>query len=160
MISELAESVVSKLTVRHLKIATAESCTGGMISQFITSVEGSSKIFEYGVVAYADRVKAEELSVSEQSLENYGAVSEQVCVEMAEGVMTKAKADIGIAVTGIAGPGGGTAEKPVGTVHIAVCTKKQIRHKLLKLSGDRRDVRESTTKNVLNLLKEVIDTVY
>jgi len=159
MLNELAEDVVLKLYSKGLKIATAESCTGGMLAQYITSVNGSSNVFECGIVSYANRIKEQELFVSHESLQKYGAVSEQVCIEMAKGIMKKAEADIGVAITGIAGPTGGTSEKPVGTVHIVVYAQDKVNHKLLKLSGGRKDIREQTTKQVLNLVKEIIDTL-
>lgn len=159
MLSELAESIVNKLSQRKLIIATAESCTGGMLAQYITSVSGSSDVFEYGVVTYANRIKEQELDVSHESLEAYGAVSEQVCKEMAVGVLNKSDANIGASITGIAGPGGGTPEKPVGTVYIAVATKEKTVCRRLALNGDRRKIRELTVKNILNLVKEIIDTM-
>ncbi len=122
---ESLESVVLKLLAEKKKtLATAESCTGGLIANRITNVSGASKNFLGGVVAYANEVKISELGVLSNTLEQFGAVSSQVALEMAEGVRQKLQADIGIAVTGIAGPEGGSSEKPVGTVHIALSTSE------------------------------------
>lgn len=155
----LATEVVTQLAVKHLKIATAESCTGGMLAQYITGVSGASEVFEYGVVTYANAVKERELGVSTQSLLEHGAVSEQVCLQMAGGVMAKGKSDLGIGITGIAGPLGGTPEKPVGTVYICVASGAKKWGKKLELDGDRETIRHLTVKNTLKLLKEVIDTL-
>lgn len=117
------ESVVLKLLTEKKKtLATAESCSGGLIANRITNIPGASRNFLGGVVAYSNEVKISELGVLSHTLEQFGAVSSQVALEMAEGVRQKLQADIGIAVTGIAGPEGGSPEKPVGTVHIALAT--------------------------------------
>lgn len=122
-IDKQAENVVKLLCKYHKKAATAESCTGGLISSAITSVSGSSEVFDMGICSYANRIKSEKINVSKKSLEQYGAVSEQVAMEMAEGVMISADSDYGVSTTGIAGPTGGTAQKPVGTVCIGICSK-------------------------------------
>ena len=118
-----AENVVQLLTERGLSIATAESCTGGLISAEITSVPGSSAVFGFGVCTYANEAKIRLLGVKEETLETVGAVSEETAVQMAEGVRKLSGADIGVSVTGIAGPSGGTPEKPVGTVYIGISTE-------------------------------------
>jgi nicotinamide-nucleotide amidase len=121
--TETMEAVVGKLLKeRHFTLCTAESCTGGYLAHLITSIPGSSDYFTGSVVSYSNRIKQEILGVSEQSLINYGAVSEQVVREMAEGAMKKLNTDIAVSISGIAGPDGGTAEKPVGTVWIAVAS--------------------------------------
>lgn len=119
---ELAEKLVYQLSQEGLHLAAAESCTGGMAAEYITAVSGASEVFECGIVSYANWIKEKELNVSSETLKKYGAVSSQTAVEMADGIRIKASADIGIATTGIAGPTGATAEKPVGTVYIAVST--------------------------------------
>ncbi|MGJ8657671.1 MAG: competence/damage-inducible protein A [Akkermansiaceae bacterium] len=119
----LEETVVHLLTEKGLKLALAESCTGGRISSRITDVAGSSAVFTHGFVTYANEAKVEMLGVSEDSLEEFGAVSEEVAKEMAEGALNRAGADIAISVTGIAGPSGGSADKPVGTVWIGVSVR-------------------------------------
>lgn len=117
------------LTKKNLKLSIAESCTGGLISNMITNVSGSSNYFERGVVSYSNKSKIEILGVDEEIIKKYGAVSKECAVKMAEGVRLISGSDIGLAVTGIAGPTGGTLEKPVGTVHIAISTKDGIHHK-------------------------------
>ncbi len=114
--------LVKALKAKGLKIATAESCTGGLISKMITDVSGASEVFDCGVCSYANEIKAKVLGVSSEDLKSKGAVSKEVAMQMAEGVRKLSGADIGISTTGIAGPTGGTALKPVGTVFIGVST--------------------------------------
>ena len=115
--------IVERLTKKKLTIAVCESCTGGLISKRITDVPGASTVFGYGVCTYANEAKIKLLKVKKQTLDNYGAVSEQTAVEMAAGMLELSGADIAISTTGIAGPGGGTSKKPVGLVYTAICTK-------------------------------------
>lgn len=124
-IETLEETVVRKLLSRGMTIATAESCTGGLLAKRITDVAGASDVFEMGAVTYANRIKEQVLGVSAQTLEQYGAVSPETAREMAEGIRKAAGSDIGIGITGIAGPGGGSAEKPVGLVYIAMSTAEK-----------------------------------
>jgi nicotinamide-nucleotide amidase len=115
------EGVVGKeLKARGLKLATAESCTGGLLASHITDIPGASEYFVEGVVSYADESKTALLGVKKATLQKYGAVSRETALEMARGIARRSGADFGVAITGIAGPGGGTPEKPVGTVHLAV----------------------------------------
>lgn len=146
---EIEEALVHLLAEKRLKIATAESCTGGLISSMITEVPGSSDVFDGTVVSYANRIKHNILGVSEDDLNRYGAVSEPVARQMAEGIIKVIGADIGIAVTGIAGPGGGSAEKPVGTVYIAVSYNGHTDVRLCHFSGNREKVRRLTAVNAL-----------
>ncbi|MCL1823559.1 MAG: CinA family protein [Oscillospiraceae bacterium] len=118
-IDKTAQNVVQLLKNKKLRVSTAESCTGGLLSGAFTGVAGSSQVFELGICAYANKIKEQFLGVSAETLENSGAVSAQCACEMALGIREAAKADIGISVTGIAGPDGGTFEKPVGTVFFA-----------------------------------------
>jgi len=155
-IADIARQTVQLLEKNSLKISTAESCTGGMVCQYITSISGSSSVIDLGIISYANHIKEQELGVSHNTLLKYGAVSLQVCNEMAKGIVEKASSDIGIAVTGIAGPTGGTPEKPVGTVHIAVASKTDIIHKKLSLKGDREQIREQTTLEVFMLIQEFL----
>ena len=124
-IETLEETVVRKLLSRGMTIATAESCTGGLLAKRITDVAGASDVFEMGAVTYANRIKEQVLGVSAQTLEQYGAVSPETAREMAEGIRKAAGSDIGIGITGIAGPGGGSTEKPVGLVYIAMSTAEK-----------------------------------
>lgn len=122
-IDKQAENVVKLLCECNKKTACAESCTGGIISAAITSVSGSSQVFDMGICSYANIIKEEKLNVPKEFLDKFGAVSEQVAKAMAEGVMRSAESDFAVSTTGIAGPTGGTEEKPVGTVWIGVCSK-------------------------------------
>lgn len=128
-IDKLAYDVVQLLRKNgNIQIATAESCTGGLLSGFITSVSGASDIFKLGICAYANSAKEELLSVRSETLLAYGAVSKQTAFEMARGIRKKTNSDIGVSTTGIAGPFGGTADKPTGSVHFACVTEKTERH--------------------------------
>ena len=126
-IDKRAADVVKLLSEKGKKAATAESCTGGLVSAAITSVSGSSEVFEMGVCSYANRIKQEALGVGAEALEKHGAVSEQVAREMAKGVMERSGSDYAVATTGIAGPTGGSEEKPVGTVWIGVSSRDRCR---------------------------------
>ena len=139
----LAEELGKLLLEKGLTLSTAESCTGGGIASVITSISGSSEYFKGGIVAYANEVKTALLGVSETTLEKHGAVSEETVQEMAKGAMKSMKTSCAIATSGIAGPGGGTPTKPVGTIWIAVACNDKIVTK--KLQGD--NGREKNTKN-------------
>jgi nicotinamide-nucleotide amidase len=155
---EQLEAVVGEgLRRRGLTIATAESCTGGWIAQRLTAVAGSSDYFVGGVVAYSNRVKREQLGVPAEMIELYGAVSPQVVESMASGVARRLGSDWGIAVSGVAGPGGGTAEKPVGTVDVALFGPKgETRCRRLRLPGDRAVVRLLTTQWALDMARRAL----
>lgn len=164
-IDKQAENVVKLLCKNNKKTASAESCTGGLISAAITSVSGSSEVFDMGICSYANEIKAEKLNVPTEYLENFGAVSEQVAKAMAEGVMNSAKSDYAVSTTGIAGPTGGTEEKPVGTVWIGVCSKEngsRAKHFLFKTDNcpkdltEREFIRHQAVLKALELLEEEI----
>jgi nicotinamide-nucleotide amidase len=147
---ELAQQLGLLLKSKEKKIATAESCTGGWIAQVITEVPGSSAWFDRGFVTYSNAAKMQMLGVKPETLEKYGAVSAQTATEMVIGVLTYSDADCAIAVTGIAGPDGGTAEKPVGTVFIAWAYKNQdVKVVQKKLTGDRHQIRKQTVQIAL-----------
>ena len=151
------ESVIGKLLSRNnLTISTAESCTGGYISHLITSVSGSSSYFKGSLVAYDNEVKTVKLSVKADDIEKYGAVSQQVVEQMAKGALDLFKTDYAIAVTGIAGPGGGTDEKPVGTVWIAVANKKLVMSKQYNFGDDRLRNIKRTAAIALNMLRRFV----
>lgn len=154
--ASLPSSVLHLLKERKLTFAAAESCTGGMISAAITDLPGSSDVFLYGAVTYANSAKMSALSVSKETLSKHGAVSEETALEMARGVRLAAKSDIGVSATGIAGPGGGTSEKPVGTVYIAISTKKYEKAVKLFIPADRAKVRKNTVLNVYNLIRTAV----
>jgi len=148
----LEEAAVRLLRENGKKAATAESCTGGLVAKRITSVSGASEVFDGGVVSYANEIKAKLLGVSEETLAKYGAVSEETAREMAVGVMKLMDADYGIGITGIAGPGGGTPEKPVGLVYVSLADKDGCEVVKLNLRGDREHVRMLSSNNALAML--------
>ena len=138
-----------------LRVASAESCTGGLIAAAGTSVAGSSDWFERGFVTYSNEAKTEMLGVGAAPIATHGAVSEQVARAMAEGALTHSRADLAVAVTGIAGPGGATPGKPVGTVWLAIARRASAtRCELLNLGGEREAIRERTTQHALQRLLE------
>lgn len=159
MLYDIAEKVVNRMTTKKLTLSLAESCTGGLVSQSITSVSGSSYIFKGSVVSYSNELKETLIDVPHNIIEKYGAVSEAVSIAMAKGILAKSNSDIAGSVTGIAGPSGGTKEKPVGTVYITVATKEKTICKLLHLNGDRRNIREQSAKQLLTLIKETVDKI-
>lgn len=121
---DMCAHIVTLLQKKGLKVSTAESCTGGYLSKMITDVPGVSDVFECGICTYSNRIKHKLLGVPEDLFVRFGAVSDEVATKMAEGVRGVAGADIGIGITGVAGPGGGTAEKPVGLVYVSVASDK------------------------------------
>lgn len=141
---------------KKLTLSTAESCTGGSIAARITSVAGSSAYFKGSVVAYSNEVKMEMLHVPVETLEKYGAVSEETVIEMVKGAMNALKTDCAVATSGIAGPGGGTKEKPVGTVWIAAAYKNEIRTMKQETNRGREMNIERAGNNALLLLRELV----
>lgn len=146
---KLEEKVVNELTKRGLTITTAESCTGGLIGATLVNVSGVSNVYHQGFITYANEAKHAELGVKNKTLKKYGAVSRQTARQMAKGAAKHAKADVAVAVTGIAGPGGGTEEKPVGTVFIGCYVKGVTKVKEFHFEGTRSEIRELTVKNAL-----------
>lgn len=148
------EAVVGDL-LRHAgwTIAAAESCTGGLLMSRLTDVPGSSDYVDRGVVCYSDRAKVDLLKVPDVLISQHGAVSEPVARAMAEGVRGLASSDVGIGITGIAGPGGGTAEKPVGTVAIAVATRDDVRVRTFRFFGGRELVKVQSAQTAMNMLR-------
>ncbi len=153
---EILKKISLILKKQHLKIATAESCTGGLISHTLTNISGSSDYFDRGIVSYSNKAKIELLGVSEDLIEKYGAVSKQVAKAMAAGIRIRSNVDIGIATTGIAGPTGGTKEKPVGLVYIAVSIPNNTIVKKFQFSGDRLENKKSTCDAALQMLLDII----
>lgn len=152
----LAAKVLRVLRERGWRLATAESCTGGMISAAITDLAGASDVFERGFVTYSNEAKAELLGVSNETLQRYGAVSAETAREMAKGALAHSRADLAVSVTGVAGPGGGTAEKPVGLVWfgIAVSGQEPRAEKRLFPGGERALVRRDSVATALGLVLE------
>jgi nicotinamide-nucleotide amidase len=147
---KLAEQAGRLLKANGKTMATAESCTGGWIAQAITEVPGSSAWFDRGFVTYSNSAKVQMLGVNPQTLEKYGAVSVETAMEMAVGALAHSAADVAVAVTGIAGPDGGTPDKPVGTVFIAWTDKNGAAKVARKqFSGNRRQIREQTVKSAV-----------
>lgn len=146
------------LSQRGLSIAVAESCTGGLISHRITNVPGASRYFLMGTVAYSNEAKADRLGVDPALLDRVGAVSGDVALALARGVRTAGRSDIGVGVTGIAGPAGGTPQKPVGLVFTAVVTDKDERVERHVFAGDRAAVKQQTADAALALVLEVAQT--
>ena len=159
---ELSTTLVRLLSEKGLTISTAESCTGGLIAKCITDVSGASCVFYGGVVSYDNSVKENVLSVSGDTLRELGAVSAPVACQMAKGTRQLMKTDIGISTTGIAGPGGGTPEKPVGTVYIGFAYKDRVESELLQLcpSHSRDEIREETVREILACTIEKISQNY
>ncbi len=152
----LEKSVVDLLKANHLTLATAESCTGGLLSARLINVAGASEVFKSGYITYSNKMKRKMIGVKRSSLEKYGAVSEAVAKEMAKGAAVAGKADVSVSVTGIAGPDGGTEEKPVGLVYIAcrVCGEVTVREYHFK--GGRNKIREASVSAALSLMRECI----
>ena len=151
--TDLADVVLTLLRRAGRRVAIAESCTGGMLGERLTAVAGSSDVFAGGVIAYDDEVKIELLGVDREELQRHGAVSEQVVTAMATAARRRFGVDVGIGITGIAGPGGGSAEKPVGTVWIAVATPDELVPRQLRLFGNREEVRRRATQAALDLVR-------
>lgn len=152
----LTEKLVDELKVRDCTIATAESCTGGMISSTIVNVPGASYVMNESYVTYSNEAKTRILGVRKETLDTYGAVSEETAKEMVLGVVRVALSDYAIAVTGIAGPDGGTFEKPVGTVYAGFYYTGTVEAVRYNFSGDRFEVRFATTKNVIEHMLGII----
>lgn len=155
----LQEVVIRLLLEQGKKLATAESCTGGLIAHRVTNVPGASEVFTHGFVTYSNLAKQELLGVESASLEQHGAVSEQVALEMAQGALARAQADIAVSVTGIAGPGGGTDQKPVGTVWIGVATASSSKA-VQKFNPYHREVfKQATSQDALNLVRRALQGI-
>lgn len=148
------EVVVGKLLLeRELKIATAESCTGGLLGNILTNISGSSKYFERGIICYSNAAKVEILKVNEDTLAEHGAVSTEVAMQMAEGVKSTSGADLGLATTGIMGPTGATADKPVGLVYIGYCDEKVCTAKKFNFGDDRLLNKQRTAQTALDFVR-------
>ncbi len=149
----MQEALVAELRKKKLTISAAESCTGGTFAGMITDVAGSSEVFNESVVTYANEAKMKYLGVKSETLDKFGAVSENTAEEMAAGIRRNTGADIGIGITGIAGPGGGTPEKPVGLVFVGIASKNGVRVKKLNLKGSREKIRYAVCMNALDMAR-------
>ena len=154
--SELAQRLGAALKARGLKLATAESCTGGWAAMALTAIPGSSEWFERGYVTYSNAAKREDLGVAEETLRRHGAVSEAVAREMAAGALKRARAQVALAITGVAGPTGGTAEKPVGLVCFAWAHGSKITSETRRFDGDRESVRRQSVLHALERATELL----
>jgi nicotinamide-nucleotide amidase len=155
-LEDQARALIALCIEKKLKIATAESCTGGLIAGVLTAIAGSSAVVDRGFVTYSNAAKTEMIGVPADLIERVGAVSQEVALAMASGAMEKSRADVTVAVTGIAGPGGGSAEKPVGLVHFGVMRRGQPAQHSVQVFADRdrAGVREATIAEALRLLTE------
>jgi nicotinamide-nucleotide amidase len=150
---QLVQRIAAQLLQNQQKICTAESCTGGLIAKTFTDLAGSSDWFDRGFVTYSNQAKSDMLAVPASIIDDYGAVSEAVATAMASGALRHSEADFAIAVTGVAGPGGDSDEKPVGTVWIAIASRPQSLAIKCLFAGDREAVRQAT---LLRALKEIL----
>lgn len=153
----LGDRLAAACTSRNLTLATAESCTGGGLSHLMTAIPGASAFFIGGIIAYQNDIKTRLLGVPQSTLQQHGAVSAQTARAMAEGCRGIFGSDIAVSITGIAGPGGGSLQKPVGTVHVAVATQQATRTVEFHFSGDRAQVRDEAISAALGLILEAID---
>ncbi len=154
--NDLARRVGEALKARGLRLATAESCTGGWVAMALTAVPGSSHWFERGYVTYSNDAKREDLGVADETLREHGAVSEQTAREMAAGAVRRARAQVALAITGVAGPAGGTRDKPVGMVCFAWAHGSKITSETKRFDGDRESVRR---QSVIHALERVLEAL-
>ncbi|MFC4659963.1 CinA family protein [Cobetia amphilecti] len=155
----LAEQLQALAVARGVRVTTAESCTGGGVSAAITAIAGSSSYFDAGYVTYSNATKQRLLGVSEASLETFGAVSEAVVCEMVRGACRESGAELGVAISGVAGPGGGSDEKPVGTVWLAWGSETRQQARCCHFPGDRQAVRDAAVREALQGLIERVEAL-
>lgn len=151
---ERISKIIEIFTQNDIKIAIAESCTGGYVSHMMTNISGASNVFERGIVCYSNQAKIDLLNVDPNSIESYGAVSEKVVYQLANNIRIQANVDIGIGISGIAGPTGGTPEKPVGTVFIGFSTKNETIVKRYTLNADRETFKKLVLQKILDSLEQ------
>lgn len=158
-LQNITAEILQKAEKKNIKITLAESCTGGLLSALFTEIQGSSKVFERGFIVYSNEAKQELLQVRKELLDNFGAVSEQVCVAMAQGAIKNSHAQIALAITGIAGPDGGSKEKPVGLVYIAALNTNNpsyITKRKFNFAGNRSEVKKQVIIEALHILLKLI----
>ena len=156
-LTALAARVGEQMRAKRALLVTAESCTGGWVAQAVTAIAGSSDWFERGFVVYSNAAKEQMLGVSRDTLQRHGAVSEQTARELARGALERSQGTIAVSITGVAGPGGGSAEKPVGLVWFAWATKQGVRSESRRFAGDREAVRRQSVVRALEGVLEVLD---
>jgi nicotinamide-nucleotide amidase len=156
-ITAMTESIIRDFTAAGLMVSTAESCTGGLIAGALTEISGSSAVIDRGFVTYTNTAKMQMLGVQEETLARFGAVSEETARQMVHGALFRSRADLAVAVTGIAGPSGGSPEKPVGLVHLAAKSRsgKLIHRKVLYGDIGRTEIRLATIRTALQMLIEI-----
>ena len=153
----LADKIVNKLIQKKIKISFAESCTGGMLSSTITSVSGSSKVFNLGLITYSNKTKIDILRVPKEIITKYGAVSKECCLSMVKNLSKISKTSISVSITGIAGPGGGTKLKPVGLVYIGIKKGNKIIIKKNLFKGQNRiSIQKSSVNTSLKIINKII----
>ncbi|MCG7657679.1 nicotinamide-nucleotide amidase [Wielerella bovis] len=152
------EYIAAELTARKQFVTCAESCTGGLLSAALTSIPGSSAFFDRSFITYSNKAKQQMLNVNFETLRHYGAVSEEVVREMALGALINTKSDYALSISGIAGPDGGTADKPVGMVWFGFATKQRIWAKQFQFSGNREEIRQQAVQYSLAILEHYLKT--
>lgn len=154
----MIDKIIKKLQKKRIKISVAESCTGGLLSSQITSISGSSKVFSMGLITYSNQSKIKILNVPKKIIEKYGSVSEECCLSMVKNLKKISRADISISITGIAGPSGGSAKKPVGLVYVGIIkgTNIKVKKLLFNKNLNRVQIQNLTCSKVLQLLEESI----
>ena len=157
MFQQQLQTLANNLSTQNLKVTCAESCTGGLLAANLTRLPGSSAWFDMGFVTYSNEAKQQMLNVNPTTLAHYGAVSEEVVREMALGALIASKADYALSISGIAGPGGGSEEKPVGLVWFGVASKKRIWAEFKVFNGDRDQVRAQAVQHAIQLLLSKLD---
>lgn len=153
----LAAEVVALLAARGWRLATAESCTGGLVANRLTDISGASEVFDLGVITYANDMKGALLGVTDETLEQHGAVSAETVTQMAAGVRARATSTLAVAVSGIAGPTGGTPDKPVGTVYFALASSDGVRTLRRQFDGDRLAIKEQAAAAALDMVRRYCD---
>ncbi len=154
--NSLAKKLRRLLLKKNFSLSVCESCTGGMLGSIITEIPKSSDYFKGGIIAYSNEIKNKIVGVKNKTLKKFGAVSEQTAKEMALGVKKITNSDIGISITGIAGPGGGTKTKPVGLVYIGIAIEGKLKVKKNIFSGNRQQIRKKACKNALSMLNQLL----
>ncbi|MBU0600381.1 CinA family protein [bacterium] len=154
---DLVKKIAKKLLNNHLTIAVAESCTGGLLCYQLTKISGSSNYFKCGYIVYSNESKTNILSIPEKMIKEYGAVSKEIALSMAKETWEKSSADLGISLTGIAGPMGGSLQKPVGLVYIALVGLKKKLCQEYNFQGSRREIRSQATQKALEMILETLD---
>lgn len=153
-LEHLAKELVDKATICKIIITSAESCTGGLLASYITSIPGSSLVFDRGYITYSYESKTEVLGVKQSDIKKFGAVSPEVALAMVQGACANSNAQLGVGITGIAGPAGATETKPVGLVYIATCFNGELKVTENYFKGDRNQVRKSASETGLKMLLE------